>query len=189
MDSSSTTLESFLNDYDIAYWTLIAEWFAAVGTVGALFLGIGLYIREKRDRRHAAADAFVTWHHLMFIDSGNKPVTWTLTIHAFNGGSTPIPFAIVVAPEGTPTHLHEFLTARDNKMNAIHPGETVEKSISFSEEPYLGAVFVRFSDSKGRRWIRHLVQNSYISERSFKLIMSKPHLWKYPSTRLKLPEQ
>lgn len=167
--------------WDNLAWGTVPDWFAAVGTVGALFLGLALLTSDQRRKTRESADAFITWHLVEVVTHDDRPTNWTLHVHGYNGGSSPIPFAIVVSPESLPNHMIEFFKDGDGGITEINPGEKVLKSVPFREEPMLSHVFVTFTDGRGQRWYRHLTQNRYIGKRSFKLIMDHPERWKYPT--------
>lgn len=47
--------------YEAWNWSTAAEWFGAVGTVGALFLGIGIFMREERRKRRKQIESLSVW--------------------------------------------------------------------------------------------------------------------------------
>lgn len=176
-----------MSEYAIAIWGLVANWFAAVGTVGALFATIAIVIADRRRARRAAADAFVTWHSVSFVDHPDGRTDWTLVIHGFNGGSLPIPYAIVQSAEKSPQYMFEFLSEEDGKIRAIQPGDTYTVEVPMESEPDMSTVFVVFGDARGQKWNRHLVNNTYFREANFKMMMNRPEYWKYKTRSMELP--
>lgn len=71
---------------------MIADWFAAIGTVGALLLALALLYREIMRGRRAPVDALVVW-----IDTVSRPRAgdvnnwWVYRITAYNSSEAPVP--------------------------------------------------------------------------------------------------
>jgi hypothetical protein len=149
-------------------WGSVPDWFAAVGTVGALFLGLLILVRERTRTRREAADSFVTWWVVSTTQSeqldGRVVERYVLVAHAYNAGSGPVPVAFVYSKPKIGDYVHDWFQNTPH-MKEIAPQEKLQRTIPFSHEPDLKRIFVRFTDSRGQHWTRGLWDNRYYSMR------------------------
>ncbi|MEV4535391.1 hypothetical protein AB0J82_16325 [Asanoa sp. NPDC049518] len=131
-----------------------ADVFSAIGTVGALLLGLSLLRRELRreasrveDERRAQAERISAWVEAVRTVDGKRE----LAFHIHNASAMPIYDVELPLPgHGGEEHGSEF-------VGLAPPGQTVTRPAphewlrSYVEpEP----VQIEFQDSAGRRWTR-----------------------------------
>lgn len=121
------------------FWGAIAGGIGAIGTAGALMLGVIVYKRQEEDQRRAQAAA---------VTVTIAPVpgfTDSLQFKVHNGSSLAIYGVMLIAMD---KHKHDIQQVHSY---AIPPGE----SISF-QHTNTGQMSARagFQDSAGRRWRR-----------------------------------
>ena len=141
-------------------WGSAAEWFGAIGTVGALFLGFALLMRELSQAKRRDADSLVTFWQSKSLAPDGRP-QGDMTFH--HAGTSPVFFPTIVAPpheDGTP-----ILGYFKNKGDAVHPGDHGTVRVTFDNMDDLWAARISFYDGRGRHWLRGLSGGGYIRER------------------------
>lgn len=153
--------------YDTWDWGILAEWFAAIGTVLTLALGYVLARREIRDRREAHANSFTTDARFVHQPFPNK---WTLLIDVRNSGDHTIYDPnIWEYAEGGP-HIIGFVGSYDNFRLKFQPKMKQRRSIPLTANPAECKIFIEFTDVSGRKWRRSLDDGRYIGEREYNRI-------------------
>lgn len=138
-----------------------ADWLSAIGTTGALALGFVILISDRVRRARSGADAFVTWKMTQTSIAPGRPAIHLVTVHAYNGGSVPIPYAWVTAPRTHPDHV-EAPMKWTAMVSQISPNEKVERVLEFDHKPDLRTFWVEFVDGEGRFWRRSLATGKYL---------------------------
>lgn len=162
--------------YDEWVWGSAADWFAAIGTVGALALGLVLFRGEQLRRDRVDADLFVTSASIVQSESSRDGVEYMLHVRVKNLGQNTVTRARVVVRN--PTKRRQLSTGGDLRvegrspedslidLQAIHRGESawLEREVRRSTQP--NDCYVIFDDWRGRRWIRSLDERAkYRSKR------------------------
>jgi hypothetical protein len=157
-----------MTEDQIAMSGLYAEWFAAIGTVGALFLGVLILGRDRHQAVQASADSFVTWAQVqMTIEDDTEK--WTVVVHAYNSGDRPIPHAVIVPRPGVSLDAMGFMLAGE----PVSPGASVERQVEINGEPEGIPLWVAFQDARSRRWIRDLNKQGYVSKWTLRALKLK----------------
>jgi hypothetical protein len=153
---------SFANWVASLEWGSVAEWFAAVGTVGALYFSLVLFVAERRRIRRAPADAFTTWS-IRRMGGKTRPRLKGLTLYAHNSGVTPIAVAIVSSPHGEPGQFTQMINRVEGTLMPIAPGESITRELKFGKEPPdPNRVLIHITDGGGRQWWRRLETGRYM---------------------------
>jgi hypothetical protein len=132
----------------------VADWIAAVGTVGALIVALSLLWREQRDRRTAQARLVSTWvSEVAVADSSEHP----LSVIVQNRSNEPV-YAVTIFQfdpvihhdVGQPGELifHVEVLPPDTRLPATDSVPT--------RMGHLPTLTLYFTDSAGHRWKRHL---------------------------------
>jgi len=129
-----------------------ADWFAAIGTVGALLWGVGTFAHSRALARRHDADAVVSR-----VGSAWHGTTEVQTVSVRNTGSRPIIFCAVMWNMDGSDHLR-FLTVTRSRFE-LEPGEVATSETDAPKGRSLTLVIV---DSTGRRWYRDLTNYKYI---------------------------
>src|SRR5262245_18174060 len=79
-------------------WGSVADWFAAVGTVGALLLGMVILIRERRKDEQLEATEFFSCFEMHRVDEPKAATTWFGHLYVRNIGRAPIYHAALYFP-------------------------------------------------------------------------------------------
>ena len=169
-------------------WGSVPDWFAAVGTVGALFLGLAILLMDRRRARRVDADAFSTWYVQRVASHDEWGMEYGLIVNAHNAGSKPVPVAVVESPRHEPGYTYEFLNGNES-IEPIDPNVSVRRVIDYKDEPPRWEhLIVRFSDSSGHVRQRQLITNRYISQRRY-LRMMKDSFVKRQVRKWKAPRE
>lgn len=173
-------------------WGSIPDWFAAIGTVGALFLGFGILLRERAHSRRAAADAFVTWENraltFRYPETTKKKRTgrdvpkedhesvFLIWLESYNSGSSPVIDPGLNSPNDGPHPLSESLVGESHAFTKVSPGEQTYRQIAVTVPALdVGLLVISFTDGSGHRWHRMLKTNRYISDRKYRRMMKHPN--------------
>lgn len=139
-------------------WGTVPDWFAAVGTVGALFVALGIVLNDRRTRRREAAEAINgTW----YANATSEADFFELKATIYNAGSKP---AHAVAVRTYVAGLYDrSLDLADNDGHEgdyehMPPGATLRFStrIKGSLADHKNDVLLTFVDGNGRAWVRDL---------------------------------
>lgn len=159
-------------------WGTAPDWFAAIGTVGTLAITIAIVLADRLRTRRADADAFSTWYVHRFRSLPKHDLQEvTLIVSAHNGGSRPIPVALVRSPKNKPDYMDEFLQSEEDAIRPIQVGETVSIDIPLSSgNTDRDDIIVVFLDGRGKSWFRRLVSGRYVSKRRAARILGDKEL-------------
>ena len=150
-------------------WGSVPDWFAAVGTVGALFLGLIILTNERKRNRRADADSFATWWVASYEGSSvpGSETSGELIVYALNSGSLPIQGASLLGIDPDSYEpLHELMKETGGEeMETIDPGERIKYVLTFDRAPDVNKFYVRFADGRGHLWHRQLKGNKYVSRK------------------------
>lgn len=138
-------------------WGSVADWVAAVGTVGSLFAALHIIKEERKEKRKAVEDAPLLQAQL--VSAWSEVENDQHVLFAMNGGINPIydvmvygsPVDFIAHPSG-PSHNVEVL------FGTIAPGKTLDekgqsdrlKCDRFGEP----SVEIEFTDVHERHWKR-----------------------------------
>lgn len=92
-------------------WGSVAEWVGAVGTIGALLLGIGLFARERAILRRKSVDELVTWLTWREVPDRELGVRLETTVHISNRGSRAVHAPLLFYPDQRGGYGSEILSS------------------------------------------------------------------------------
>lgn len=141
----------------------IADWFAAVGTVGAFAVTIWIILHDRGERRRAQADAFVTYTQVSGTHAVPGKAPWTIRLYSHNTSSQPIPYTELRSVPGAEEFQMQTLKIGKKGHLAIAPGESIKTEIGFEHDPRNVQLVLYFKDSAGRTWAREVRSNEYLS--------------------------
>ncbi|GEM_PF-1285582 len=156
-----------------------ADWFAAVGTVGALAATAVIYAWDRRRARRALADDLNAW-----TESGlSRETGWRVVLHLENVGDRTIPDIYIRS------HPHARMQSRGVLDSAdefgLRPGARDSITLLYGTSPPMLAgakgssprvddrLFLFFSDSRGSRWVRDVRRNRYIGRVRARLLKAR----------------
>jgi hypothetical protein len=145
-------------------WGSVADWVAAVGTVGTLMLALTLFARERLLTRRKDADAFVTWLSWATekTEDGDRYLT---TLNSYNAGSLPIVRAAVLVRDNPHLrNLRAIPLVGETGWDIIPPEASVSRKFVGRAAQTNVPVFIVITDSSGSYWVRHLQSNRYVSK-------------------------
>lgn len=147
-----------MSEHDIAIWGLVASWFGAIGTVGALFWALVLFQREGRRRRREGADGLVSWvDHIGIMSSEDDGQTHEhdhVGIHLHNVGLRPIRRVFVTGEEQEDGMFFNIELDGTTKSAPLYPGERAAGSRDVRAGFDLAEATIVFTDGYGRTWRR-----------------------------------
>jgi hypothetical protein len=79
-------------------WGSVPDWFGAVGTVGALLLGLSILSRDKRKAERAEADEFICRLDARHTDVPHAAPAWSGKLYAKNIGRWPVYDVVLFFP-------------------------------------------------------------------------------------------
>lgn len=159
--------------YDEWVWGSAADWFAAVGTVGALVLGLILLRGEQVRRDRVDADFFVTSAVISQRESSLDGFEYTLHVRVKNHGPNSVRDVVLMV--GHPTKRRQLLTggyvqvpdrpaqSAVVELDSIHHGESAELDREVRRDTRLRDCYITFADWRGRVWVRSLGDARYRS--------------------------
>lgn len=146
-------------------WGSVADWFTGLLTAGTLFVAVMILYTDRRSKRRAAADAFSTWQRLMGTHAVKGKANFTVEVNSYNAGDRPVPFAIIIpSPIGEEQWPGNVITTKGPISPGTHDVHEIPLEESYTKTPLL----IVFTDGYGRRWIRGLTTNRYISRRTIR---------------------
>ncbi|QHC66840.1 hypothetical protein GSU68_09895 [Rathayibacter sp. VKM Ac-2759] len=162
-------MEWFSTWWDGQAWGTVPDWFAAVGTVSAFFLGLGILAndRVKATRKHA--DEFATWPEWEKREGG--PDANVLSVRAYNAGTAPVPKADVICLleiDGKPvvrTFFHLQTKTQHSYSPVLASGMTAYGSINLVPNSRNLQICVMFIDASNSVWVRDLASGKYLSSK------------------------
>lgn len=174
-------------------WGSLADWFAAVGTVGALILTVFIVLRDRKERHQESADRV-----LARIGSVGDGSGWDITFSVFNSGTMPVTSVVLLGPdlgireeepEEYPNgwHFEEIApslndslpfvfdpskVAPDARFPGLHAGESRYIHIRQSVRPDLNDFYYAFFDGRGKMWVRNARTGRYLTGRKARNLVS-----------------
>ncbi|PYC99915.1 hypothetical protein B4U78_013555 [Microbacterium esteraromaticum] len=140
-------------------WGSLAEWVGAVGTIGALLLGITLFARDRAIARRAGVDAlntWLSWEDVADRDEGFRRLT---TVHVCNSGTRPIYAPLLFYPDKRGGYASEIISD-DGRPAMLPPGAEMSRVIQgVPRNTVARNVLLRSAD--GRLWIRKVDEHRY----------------------------
>jgi hypothetical protein len=142
-------------------WTVVelgsvADWVAAVGTVGALLATIFIVFDNERRARRSQADGISVWSTQRVSSSAPGRSLRFLDVYIYNGSSHPLPTATVYSRVPGRDYIEEILSSSAAKIEPIQPGASLLKEIPVLHYVDVDRVFVFFTSRDGQRWARRL---------------------------------
>lgn len=167
-------------------WGSVADWFAAVGTVGALLMTVFIVMSDRQARRRESADRV-----LGRIGSAGTGDAWDITFFIYNSGTMPVTSVVLFGPdlgiraeepEDFPDAWHfeevaptasemqsAWLAPRtltsDARFPGLHAGESRYVHIHQSVKPDLTEFYYAFFDGSGKMWARNAMTGRYVPRR------------------------
>ncbi|MGW4928617.1 hypothetical protein ACWEOH_05620 [Agromyces sp. NPDC004153] len=137
----------------------LAEWIGAIGTVGALVLGLALLGRELAISRRKGADDFITWvtrDEVLIPGAGIKQIT---VVHASNTGARPVKTPLIAYADIRGGFSTQVLSP-NGMSGVLTPGTEVAITVKESRQTKL-PIYVFLQDSSGRQWLRYADEHRY----------------------------
>lgn len=159
-----------------------ADWFAAIGTVGALATTAAIYAWDRRRARRALADDLNAW-----TESGlSREAGWHIVLHLENVGDRTIPDIYIRS------HPHARMISQGVLSNGdefgLRPGVRDSITLVYGASPPMlrggkgssprvdDRLFLFFSDSRGTRWVRDVRRNRYVGRVRARLLKARMEL-------------
>ena len=140
-------------------WGSVPEWVAAIGTVGALLLGIGLFARERSISRRKSVDDLVTWLSWREISDREQGVRLETTVHIWNRGSRAVYAPLLFYPDARGGYGSEIVSA-DGRPAMLAPGVETHHVVQGTPRNTI-ARYVMMTSDEGRVWIRKIDEHRY----------------------------
>lgn len=149
--------------YDVWLWGSAADWFAAAGTVGALFAALFVIMQDRRGKERELARAITAWHveTTELSTEDEIPDTGSVNVTVHNGSARPAVGveATVLWGDGEVSHLSPTIRTKYDApfIPEILPGSSAEFELAQRGEiRAVEMVHVRFVDGNGVPWVRNL---------------------------------
>lgn len=147
----------------------VADWFAALGTIGAVGLSLYLLRREQLERRGAEARLVTIKRRLVHYGDPSEEDSVALeesnvVFSVYNNGSRPI-FDLYVNEL-----IRDGFTEIDDPqftMSELGPGERGEHESDFPMRRDNAEYLARFLDADGRSWFRSLDRQKGLSSEEY----------------------
>lgn len=159
-DSSARNVATlkYLSSMD---WGSVAEWVAAIGAVGALLLGIGLFARERAITRRKSVDDLITWLSWREVPDREQGVRFETTVHLCNSGSRAVYAPLLFYPDVRGGYGSEIIS-EDGRPAMLAPGAEVRHVVQGSPRNTI-ARYVLMTSDEGRVWIRKVDEHRYVN--------------------------
>lgn len=173
------SVADFVEKIDPGSW---ADWFAAVGTVGALAVTAIIYAQDRRRARRALADDLNAWTE----SARSRETGWHVILHLENVGDRTIPDIYIRSHPHARKQSQGLLSNTDEF--GLRPGARDSITLLYGSSPPMlrggkGAstlvddrLFLFFSDSRGTRWVRDVRRNRYVGRVRAKLLKARMEL-------------
>lgn len=139
-------------------WGNVAEWVAAIATVGALFWAFLVFRADRIRASRAEADRFSS-----FISSTTREgQKTTAKFEFFNAGDTPIPLAYLIVRQLDGGYR---IPLKIRKSYVLLPGAGLGFRLDLAQHVHETFSYVYFRDSHNRDWLRDIVTGRYVSTR------------------------
>jgi len=152
-------------------WGSVADWFAAIGTVGTLILALLLLVRDRLRERQKAADSFVTWRSREYYmrAAGSDEKDTVHVINTYNAGDAPIAQAYAQYLNPDNQRWEAFMLGGGHKgIPPLASFVNRTEQIASSQDPLM---YVVFRDRYGQRWVRDLENGNYLGPRKQKAVL------------------
>ena len=156
-----TAWNAFCNWWTTIDWGDAPGWVGAIGTAGALVLGMLILRGDRKIARRAEADSFASWYLLRTDDRGNA----FLDVNFHNAGRRPLPVATVHSWSGQVWN-RKFAKAHGVGSFAIPPDAAPRVTIALASEFKRSNYYISFTDNQNKNWYRTVRDNEYVSERT-----------------------
>lgn len=150
--------------YDEWAWGSAADWFAAIGTVGAFAFSFFLLQREIDSKRSKHADALISDAAFVHLALEKK---WKVVVDIFNSGTHAILDGGVYAQGEHEPQLLAVFGDRKNFRHNLPVGASQHLPVDIDGNPNDRKLFIEFTDVTGRKWYRSLDDGRYISHRKY----------------------
>lgn len=148
-------------------WGSVPDWFAAIGTVGALVVALLLLGKELKDRRRAAALADLQPASQVFAWAKPEKARKGWATYVLNGSNEPIYDVIV---RFTPRIDRSGAQTVERLWGTVAPGRP-EKGDWYPNDPRevfgFPRVEIEFTDGRGRHWVRD--PDGHLEQRDFRM--------------------
>ncbi len=168
--------------YEQWLWGSAAEWLGAIGTAGAFLFGFLLLARDRRKDEQQHADALtvaIRWETGSSLGGGR---TYTLVVYMHNASDRPIPVLWITYQradaKGTPTWYRLPVNQGHAEPVMLDPRKSSTVRIGGFDGPELPVIYVEFSDTRGKQWVRDIRTNEYLSDNKAKKVLAVES--KYP---------
>ncbi|MDW4572623.1 hypothetical protein R8Z57_07515 [Microbacterium sp. M3] len=151
-------------------WGSVAEWVAAIGTVGALLLGIGLFARERAIGRRKSVDDLVTWLSWREVPDREQGVRLETTVHICNRGSRAVYAPLLFYPDARGGYGSEIVSA-DGRPTMLAPGVETQHVVQGVPRNTI-ARYVMMTSDEGRVWIRKVDEHRYANAVAHMLLVT-----------------
>lgn len=139
----------------------IAEWVGAVGTVGALFLAIVLFARERAIGRRKSVDGLISWLTWREVPDRDRGVRIETTVHLCNSGTRPVHAPLLFYPDARGGYGSEIVSD-DGRPTMLPPGAEIHRVIQGAPRNTV-ARYVWMTSEDGRVWIRRVDAHRYVN--------------------------
>lgn len=150
-------------------WGSVADWVAAIGTVGALLLGIGLFARERAISRRKSVDDLVTWLSWREVPDRDKGARLETTVHVCNRGARAVYAPLLFYPDARGGYGSEIIST-DGRPAMLAPGAEVQHVVQGSPRNTI-ARYVLMTSDEGRVWIRKVDEHRYANAVAHTLLL------------------
>lgn len=140
-------------------WGSVADWVGAIGTVGALLLGFGLFARERAITRRAGVDGLITWLSWREVADREKGVRLETIVHVSNSGTRPIYAPLLFYPDSRGGFGSEIISD-DGLPAMLPPRAEMQRAIQGSPRNTI-ARNILLTGEDGRTWIRKVDEHRY----------------------------
>ena len=148
----------------------MAEWVAAIGTVGALLLGIGLFACERAISRRKSVDDLVTWLSWRLVTDREQGVRLETTVHICNRGSRAVYAPLLFYPDARGGYGSEIVSA-GGQPAMLAPGVETQHVVQGVPRNTI-ARYVTTTSDEGRVWIRKVDEHRYANAVAHMLLVT-----------------
>lgn len=137
----------------------VAEWVGAVGTVGALLLGLGLLAKERAINRRRSVDDLLTWLSWAEVPDREHGVRIETTVHVVNTGRRPMRTPLLMFPDRRGGYATQMVSSTGRTMMLPPNAET--QAVIHGQPRNTVAQYVLMNGEDGRIWIRKVDEHRY----------------------------
>lgn len=137
----------------------LAEWVGAIGTAGALLLGVVLFARERALSRRAPVDGVNIWLSWREVAGSDEGIRLETTVHVRNSGTRPIYAPLLFYPDKRGAFGSELISD-DGRPAMLPPGAEMRRVVQGAPRNTI-ARNVLIVGEGGRSWIRKVDGRRY----------------------------